>query len=191
MPENAFDHAWHSPPRSRGERARGTRPRWRCAPGSLQVPSRAAAILLCCAGCCGAARGAWAEPDEVTPLSEAVGGGVRRGFPPPQLLAREGAGCCGPEPSKVCEACIGRGFLRPPVLSPAPVTKAKRQTPRAGARTRSLAAGSEDDLKDQRNAVAKLPNFRCWASGIELACLEARSSFRDLFLRRILFFRDQ
>lgn len=76
MLENAFDQPWHSPPRSRGERARRRRLGWRRAPRSLQVPSSAAAILLCCTGCCGAARATWAEPDEATPLSGAVGGGA-------------------------------------------------------------------------------------------------------------------
>lgn len=52
---------------------------------SLQVPSGAAAILLCCAGCLGAERAAWAGPAATTPLPCCGGGGAsrrqfRRGF---------------------------------------------------------------------------------------------------------------
>lgn len=51
--------------------------RWR-ARHSLQVPSGAAAILLCCAGCLGAERAAWAGPAATTPLPCCCGGGASR-----------------------------------------------------------------------------------------------------------------
>lgn len=71
-PENGLDQAWHSPRRSGAEQARRTRPGGG-AGSSLQAPSGAAAILLCCAGCRGAVRAAWAEPAAVTPLPGAWG----------------------------------------------------------------------------------------------------------------------
>lgn len=56
MSGNGLHQARHSPRRSRAERARESRRRGRRVSRSLQALSGAAAILLCCARCRGAAR---------------------------------------------------------------------------------------------------------------------------------------